>query len=190
MDEFTSDVGTNRSWIPEDNAELSRREKIWPTYFSGGNIEFILEGFLSVDNFKTPEREKLWMYLWHARKLMEEQLPFWEMVPMDDLVTGEATLPVGMGGGVTTPMGAQVFARPGSVYAVYFPDASETGLLNLRETGGIFTLRWYDPRTGEFAGASREVEGGDLLDIGPPPAHPDEDWVLLVERPRDLRRTD
>ncbi len=53
MDEFTVDKGTNKSFIPVDDAVLQRKQKLWPTYLSGGSIEFILEGLLDVDNFKT-----------------------------------------------------------------------------------------------------------------------------------------
>ncbi len=38
-------------------------------------IEFILDDLLRTDSFKTPEREKLWRYLWYARRFMEENLP-------------------------------------------------------------------------------------------------------------------
>ncbi len=182
MDEFTVDVGTNESWIPVDNATLHRKQKIWPTYLSGGMIEFILEGFLSVDNFKTPERENLWKYLWYARGFMQEHLPFPEMIPADELVTGESTIPVGTGGGTTTRMGAQVLALSGTVYAVYLPRADSTGFLDLRDTEDAFTLQWYNPRTGAFEGEGRPVQGGDSATLGPPPHTPGEDWVVLVKQ--------
>ncbi|HKJ67485.1 MAG TPA: DUF5060 domain-containing protein [bacterium] len=182
MDEFTVDMGGNESWIPIDNAELQRKQKIWPTYFSGGNIEFILEGFLSVDTFKTPEREKLWNYLWYARRFMQQQVPFPEMIPADDLVTGESTIPAGTGGGESTRMGAQVFALFGSVYAVYLPSAQSTGVVDLEDAKGEFTQRWYNPRTGEFEGAVRTLQGGRSAALGPPPHTPGEDWVVLVRQ--------
>ena len=87
MDEFTVDVGSNRSWIPIDDADLQRKQKLWPTYLSGGQIEFILEGFLEVDSFKKPEADALWDYTWFARSFMQDYLPFHEMQPMDSLVS-------------------------------------------------------------------------------------------------------
>jgi hypothetical protein len=57
LDEFTLDRGQRASHIPVDDADGHRREKIWPTYFSGGMIEFILDDLLKTDNFKTAERE-------------------------------------------------------------------------------------------------------------------------------------
>ena len=176
LDEFTVDAGQERSWIPVDRADLHRKQKLWPTYFSGGMIEFILEGLLDVNTFKGPERDELWDHVWYARKFMEENLPFHEMQPMDELVEGEAELEVGMGGGKTSMMGAQVFAKPGEVYAVYFPVATETGTLDVP---GPLTLRWYNPRSGEFEGEPREIQG----EIGPPPSAAAEDWTALIEAP-------
>ena len=136
LDEFTLDRGQRASHIPVDDAEGHRREKIWPTYFSGGMIEFILDDLLRTDNFKTPEREKLWQYLWHARRFMEEQLPFWEMDPADELSQGADTIPLGIGRGQTMPLGPQVFAKAGQIYAVYLPTATATGSLDLAALKG------------------------------------------------------
>ncbi len=183
MDEFTADAGGNRSWIPVDNAERSRKQKLWPTYFSGGNIEFILEGFLSVDQFNTSERELLWDYMWYARQFLQDHLPFWEMQPMDELVEGESTLTVGEGGGNYSEMGAQVFAKPGEVYAIYFPVASNTGMLDLSSEEGDWELRWYNPRNGLFTGPYKIIPARRRIAIGASPGEMEEDWVALL-RPR------
>lgn len=181
MDEFTVDLGENRSWIPIDDAELSRKQKLWPTLLSGGNIEFILEGFLEVESFKSPERSKLWDYMWYARRFMQVNLPFWEMEPADELVVGESTMTVGEGGGNSSEMGAQVFAKPGQVYAVYFPDSQYTGTIDLPNATGEFGLRWFNPRTGEFEGESRSLAAGVRIVVGPVPFEPTEDWVALIQ---------
>ena len=160
-----------------------RREKIWPTYFSGGMIEFILDDLLRTDSFKTHEREKLWRYLWNARRFMEENLPFWEMEPADELSQGGATISVGIGKGKSVPLGPQVFAKRGEVYAVYLPTGSATGTLDLTDLTGMAEQRWFNPRTGEFVGTPTQISGGARRDLGPPPAEPDSDWVVLIERP-------
>src|SRR5690606_12249798 len=116
MDEFTVDAGTNASHIPVDDPTLHRKEKLWPTYLSGGTIEFILQGLLKVDDFTSPSRAELWDATWHARSFLET-LPFWEMEPDDALSRGASTIEVGVGKGAKSPMGAQVLARPGRVYA-------------------------------------------------------------------------
>ncbi len=161
--------------------KANRREKLWPTDLSGGMIEFILEGLLKVDSFKTKPCDDLWNYTWYARKFLEA-LPFWEMQPDDQLVRSGATLTVGMGGGKTSELGPQVFAKAGEVYAIYFPKASQTGDLDLTSIRGTFRLRWYNPRKGIFEGSISTVEAGRWVAIGTPPADPTVDWTALVEK--------
>ncbi|MDZ7723565.1 MAG: hypothetical protein U5R06_12365 [candidate division KSB1 bacterium] len=71
------------------------------------------------DNFKTVE--DMWNYTWYARRFMQEHLPFWEMEPDDMSVIG-ATKELG---------GAQVFAKPGEICAIYLPVAEPTGSLTM-----------------------------------------------------------
>lgn len=182
MDEFTVDVGNNRSWIPIDDADLQRKQKLWPTYLSGGQIEFILEGFLEVDSFKKPEADALWDFVWNARSFIQENLPFHEMQPMDQLVSGESTLTVGEGKGVSSEMGAQVFAKAGQIYAIYYPISESTGTIDLSDVSGQITLRWYNPRNGEFAGNSITKNAGSEITPGKVPSMPEEDWVLLIQK--------
>jgi PelA/Pel-15E family pectate lyase len=182
LDEFTVDRGQRASHLPIDDADGQRREKLWPTYFSGGNIEFILEDLLATDSFKTQQREKLWRYVWHARRFMEENLPFWDMEPADELSQGGATIPVGIGRGRTIPLGPQVFAKRGEVYAVYLPTASECGTLDLAELHGSAEKRWFDPRAGEFVGDAEQITGGSRHPLGKPSADASEDWVVLVRK--------
>jgi PelA/Pel-15E family pectate lyase len=182
LDEFTLDRGQRASHIPVDDADGHRREKIWPAYFSGGMVEFILQDLLKTDSFKTPEREKLWRYLWYARQFMEENLPFWEMEPADALSSGAVTIPVGIGGGRSVPMGPQVLAKPGEIYAVYLPICTTTGTLDLTDLKGMAELRWFNPRTGNFVGTASRIEGGKRRPLGSPPAEETDDWVVLVRR--------
>ena len=183
MDEFTLDVGQNASWKPFNRADLHRKHKLWPTLLSGGQIEFILEKLLQTDSFKTPDLQELWKSVAIARTFMEDHLPFWEMSPADKLVDDEATIKVGLGSGKAFQLGAQVFHKPNEVYAIYFPSATETGRLDLTRANGDFQMRWFNPRSGVFEGKTLgKQRGGDWIVLGEPPADPDEDWVLLVDR--------
>lgn len=190
LDEFTVDVGTNASHIPVDDPERYRIEKIWPTYLSGGMIEFILEGLLNVDSFKTKEKAALWDYLWHARKFMQDHLPFWEMEPADHLVRDAGTVSVGEGSGRRSELGAQVLAKQGEVYAVYLPRANPSGTIDLSESSGAFRKRWYNPRTGGFEGPDVVVSGGGRLPLGAPPRDEDSDWVVLLKAVTKPAQTD
>ncbi|MBX9790346.1 MAG: DUF5060 domain-containing protein [Pirellulales bacterium] len=182
LDEFTLDRGQAASHVPVDDADGHRREKIWPTYFSGGQLEFILDDLLATDSFKTHERVRLWRYLAIARRFLEEQLPFWEMEPADDLSQGAATIEIGVGRGRKAALGPQVFVKRGQCYAVYLPSASATGTLDLRDLSGAATQRWFNPRSGEFAGEVQPITGGVLDELGPPPSNAAEDWVVLIRR--------
>ncbi|TWU59256.1 Choline-sulfatase [Rubripirellula tenax] len=182
MDEFTLDVGQNASWKPFNRPELHRKQKLWPTLLSGGQIEFILEDLLGTESFKTPDLQALWKSVAIARTFIENHLPFWEMSPADELVEGESTLEVGLGSGKSFQLGAQVFHKPNVVYAIYFPSATSTGRLDMRAARGEFQARWFNPRTGDFDGPFIMQTAGDWSKLGDPPSEREEDWVLILKR--------
>ena len=149
------------------NMDESRKRALYDVLFSGGSIEWYagyytlpLGGDLRTEDFR--QREEMWNYSWYARKLMENQMPFWEMDPAPNLVQGEA----GDFGG------AEVFRKVGDTYAIYYPNASVTGTLDLRETNGSFTARWYNPRTGLFEGSNIPITAGSVVTPGAPPSKP------------------
>jgi hypothetical protein len=171
------DMDENFAGLTSGNEDALRRQILYPVYFSGGNIEWYLGyhnlplgGDLNLEDFST--RKQMWDYMWYARRFMEDHLPFWEMVPADGLLVGEHE---GNGAG-------QVFAKLGQVYAVFVPLAYATGSLDLTGQPGLYEMRWYNPRVGEFQGSLRQVAGGGWVSLGPPPAESGEDWVMLVRR--------
>ena len=182
MDEFTIASGQEQDWVPVDNAQRWRKEKLWPTYLSGGNIEFILGDLLETESFKTSDRDKLWDYVWYARRFLEE-LPFNEMKPNDKLMSGAGTIEITQNlEKAHYTIGAQVFAKPDEVYAIYLPTASSTGLLDLSHVMGFFQLLWFNPRLGRFEGSAKQVKAGSYIPLGTPPTDVDEDWVVLLKR--------
>ncbi|MCG8349912.1 MAG: DUF5060 domain-containing protein [Chloroflexales bacterium] len=165
--------------LTDSNANELRKRVLYDVYFSGGNIEWYggyhdlpLGGDLRMEDFRT--REAMWTYMWYARRFMQENLPFWEMNPADNLLSDENNA---FGGG-------QIFAAPGEVYAIYLPNASAGGILDLSTVAKTieFTMRWYNPRSGEFVGNPTSVIGGSALDLGKPPSDPNEDWVILLNK--------
>jgi hypothetical protein len=179
IDEFTLAAGQERTSIPVDIPDRHRREKLWPTYLSGGMIEFILEGLLQMESFKTPQKDALWNYVWFARKFVEE-FPFHEMNPADELVSGEATIEVIGFEGEPYNLDAQVLAKPGEAYAIYLPKGSPSGAIDLSGVEGPFEMRWYNPRNGEYEGEPRKIEAGGRVPFGAPPGEPNEDWAIRI----------
>jgi CubicO group peptidase (beta-lactamase class C family) len=174
VDEFT--VTTNdQPWIPVDDTVAMRKERLWPAYLSGGQVELILAELLDTQDFR--KYEDLWQYLWHARRFVEQYLPFWDMEPADDLLTEESVY-----AGKTCSHDGQVFAKEGECYAIYLPVATETGVLDLGRAPGTFVKRWYNPRSGTFEGPGENLTGGRRVEMGPPPRTPEQDWAILVTR--------
>ncbi|HEX2035179.1 MAG TPA: DUF5060 domain-containing protein [Chloroflexota bacterium] len=154
------------------NAEAQRKEMLWPTYLSGGQLEWYIGAEDQIlEDFR--QYEHLWRYTWYARKFMEEQLPFWEMEPQDERLGGRPASGGDRG---------QVFAKPGEIYAVYLPAFDPSATLDLGGSPGTFEQRWYNPRRGGFEGPSRIVPGGGLVGFGTPPGDAAEDWVVLLKR--------
>ena len=146
-----------------------RKRMLWDIYLSGGGVEWIdASKDKSLENFR--DYEPIWQDTWYARKFMEDNLPFWEMNPADSLLTGESS----------TYGGGEVFAKTGQVYAIYLPQATSTGSLDLRGLTGGFLLRWYNPRTGEFEGPETILAGGQLAALGAVPSGASEDWAALI----------
>jgi len=176
MDEFwrlkqVDDQSHSTTWPYYSGQSFLRKNALWPIYFSGGMVEYLTEDGLDTEDFSP--YAKMWDYTWYARKFMEDNIPFWEMQPMDHLLTGE-------GSGYDED--GQVLAKPGEVYAVYLPDASPSGSFDLSGASGSFSKRWYNPRTGNFEGGTSTITGGSSLALGAPPSSSNEDWVVLLEQ--------
>ena len=152
------------------NLAAQRRDILWPTLLSGGHVEFYLGGApeLSYNDFRP--YESLWARCGIALDFMS-LIPFWEMTPNDSLLSGEySSSNTGSG---------QVFAKPGEAYAIYLPNASATGTLDLRADFGVYQMAWFNPRTGDIH-SGPVVEGGTTFALGPPPAESSQDWAVLL----------
>lgn len=170
------DMDENDSGLLDTNADDLRKRVLYDVLFSGGNIEWyfgfggpVPGGDITVEDFRT--REAMWTYSRHARQFLENNTPYQQMQPMDSLVSGES----GDFGG------AEVFAKPGEVYAIYLPRANQRAQLDTQGNGGNgpWEIRWYNPRNGQFESSDIRNNGG-LIDLGNPPGSSDEDWVVLV----------
>jgi len=170
--------GAPGSGVTPYNATDFRKRVLYAIYFSGGNLEWYAGyhalpdgGDMRLEDFHT--REEMWAYTWASRSFLEQNVPFWEMEPADDRLTDEAP----------DYDGGQVFAKPDSLYAVYLPNAKLSGKLFIGNGKSCATIRWYNPRTGIFEGAtSTLIANNGTIFLGYPPVATElaEDWVILV----------
>jgi hypothetical protein len=159
----------------KSGAKFLRKAVLWQCYLGGaGGVEWILSDLLNSHDFR--RYEALWGYTRHARRFME-QLPLGDMVPSHQLLTGESqyTVPYYDIEGV-------VLAKPGDVYAVQLPNATQSGTLDLSGASGSFIKRWYNPRSGMFEGTSAPVTAGGSVPMGTPPSSVGDDWVVLIQK--------
>ena len=170
------EMGPFQIGLTDSNAVDTRKRILYDALFSGGGAEFYfglhdlpLGGDTSTEDFRT--RAQMWTFLRHARTFIEGNLPFWDMNPADNLARNAS----GAFGG------PQVYAKPGETYAVYLPNASNSVELDLQSFTQSFKLRWFNPRTGEFAGPLHTLRsGGGWRFLPPPPFESTEDWIALV----------
>ncbi|GHB86790.1 DUF5060 domain-containing protein [Persicitalea jodogahamensis] len=172
MDEIGKwDVGA-RSDAEDPDHETLRGDVLWGTLLSGASgIEWYFGAFtqgndLTLEDWRS--RERLWDLTRYALDFFRNQLPYWEMRPNHGLAVAD---------------GAFCLRKPGETYALYFPKA-KTRRVDLRESGGEFNVRWYDPLSGGAlqSGSVATVQGGSLVDLGLPPGKNNEqDWVVLLE---------
>ena len=163
---------------PEDvgltptNIDQMRKQVLYDVLFSGGNIEWFMNGDAAnseLESFKP--YELMWQQTAYARNFLEDNTPFWEMVPGDSLLTYSRD-------------DGQVFYKSGDVYTVYLPEGlpeSGEASLDLSAETERFSIRWFNPRTGEFEGSTDGTRSGRVVSLGEPPSDPGEDWVVLLK---------
>lgn len=88
-----------------------------------------------------------------ARKL-HSLIPLWEVEPANKLL------------GDREPNEAFLAAKPGALYALYFPNGGAVQL-NLADAAGRFNLRWIDIGTGQW-GPQQQITGGSMVTIAAP----------------------
>ncbi len=140
-----------------------RRYALWGNLMAGGGgCEWFFQSDNHCEDWRA--RDRMWDLTRYARAFFQQYLPFHEMVPADELVSGE---------------GAWCLAKPGEVYAVYTPNAAE---LRLEVPEGTYDVAWYDPRHGGALAQGKPITGPGRIALGPPPSDPDKDWAVLIRR--------
>lgn len=156
---------------PEHN--LARANALWGTLLAGGyGVEWYF-GYASPNSDLTCEdfrsRDLFWDQNRHALNFFENQIPFWEMEPADELTTDNETF---------------CFSKKEEVYVVYIPMQIGTASLDIGNSGGEYSVQWFDPRIGGNLqnGSIAKVLAKGIVDLGAPPTDVQKDWVVLVKK--------
>lgn len=149
-----------------------RKEVLWGNLMAGGGgVEWYFgyrypHGDLNCEDWRS--RDALWDQTRIALVFFREHLPLVDMKSSDALLSGEG----------------YCLARPGEIYAVYYPNGTISPL-DLRGAEGDFDIRWYDPMAGGplQRGSVEQASAGGVLDPGLPPAGKrGKDWACLVTK--------
>ncbi len=155
---------------PDNNQDSVRIEVLWGHLMAGGaGVEWYF-GYKSHDNDLNCEdwrsRDQMWRYTNFALRFFQEQLPFTEMVPKDELVLSN---------------NAWCLAKKDDTFAFYIPTGG-TAEVNLTTVSGKYSGRWYNPRTGELSGENFEIEGGRIVLLKNPLGDDALDWVVVLRK--------
>lgn len=154
-----------------------RKQTLWGNLMGGGaGCEYYFgykfdQNDLLCEDWRS--RDQSWDYCRIAIGFFHDhKIPFWEMENADSLVGNDQHAP-----------GKFCFAKPDQLYLVYLPEGGESEL-DLSEAEGRFSVEWFNPREGgPLAGGSvEEVQGGQAVQLGKPPADGDQDWLVVVRR--------
>ena len=152
-----------------------RRQTLWGTLMGGGaGVEYYF-GYQFAENDLICEdwrsRDRSWDYCRIAINFFSDHsVPIHEMRPSDELVGNESN-----------DNSKYCLAKPGEVYVVYLPEGGTT-MLDLSEATGMFTVDWFNPRTGGklSRGEVSTIDGGSNVSIGNAPDG--DDWVALIRK--------
>ncbi|MEM8510060.1 MAG: DUF5060 domain-containing protein [Bacteroidota bacterium] len=154
-----------------DNRKNVRYKALWGTLLAGGyGVEYYFgygtgETDLTAQDFRS--RATKWEDAKIAYDFFTQNIPFWEMVSSDNLISDSD---------------AYCFATIGEVYVIYLPNGGTTNL-NLTNASGMYTIKWFQPATGGSLeqGTKHTISGSEIVNLGDPPRDPGEDWVIVVE---------
>ncbi len=152
----------------DPSRDVPRQDYLWGNLMAGGGgVEWYFgygyaHNDVNAEDFRS--RDKLFDQTRYALDFFRNHTPFWDMSPHDGLTSGGRA--------------PRVLAKLGHTYVVYQTQADSAVSVNL--ANGTYTTRWYNPRTGQFAGNAQTVNGGGMTSMGTPPTENNKDWALLI----------
>lgn len=176
------DMDENGMWdvgLSGSNATEMRQQVLYDVLFSNGGIEWYcgyhplpLGGDVRLEDFRT--REEMWRYSRIAREFLEDHFDLARATPGDHLVQT----------GASAFGGAETFLEPHRRMAVFLPHAETAPTIELTNLHGVYSVRWFSPRTGEMVAQGPNIsqsEGATAnLQVAVSDTH--LDWIVLLER--------
>ncbi len=152
-----------------------RKYTLWGTLMAGGaGVEYYFgyqlpQNDLKAENWRS--RDRSWHYCHVALQFFADHaIPFQDMKNHNQLV-----------GNPENSNSKYCMAMDGRIYLVYLPQGG-TAEINLNGVDGVFDVHWYDTREGGELqeGTVRQIRGGNVRDIGLPPAERNQDWLAFI----------
>ena len=157
----------------DSNQDTIRHVALWGSLMAGGAGAEWYFGYKNHSNDLNCEdwrsRDRFWDQTRYALDFFHDHLPFYAMEAHNDLLTYDGR------------QEAFCFAKPGEVYAIYFPDGGNS-TLDLSDTPGDFLVTWYNPRKGGPLSNSFKVSGTKAINLKTPEDQKENDWVALVRK--------
>ena len=147
-----------------------RQELLWGSLMAGcAGVEWYFgykypQADLNCEDWRS--RDSMWDQTKYAMDFFNKYIPFWEMKPMDGLMSNSA----------------KVLAKPGLVYAIYQKTPDPNAILNEKKLNGKkMSISWYNPRKGGDLLNEKYLQISDQVKLGLPPNELNRDWVALVK---------
>ncbi|MEX0330984.1 MAG: DUF5060 domain-containing protein [Puniceicoccaceae bacterium] len=197
---FIDEVGIAWQGLEPDaqqpnNQGVMRRFALYPSMMAGGSgVEWYFgyekpHSDLTCQDWRT--RDQFWDIARYSIEVMGS-LPLGDMHPCNYLLN-------------TNSWDAYCLAEEGNIYAIYFKEWKDA-TIDLREHPGTYSVRWFNPRTGEgpLTGSELreihprrrvasidtiEVKDTQLSHIGPAPYDHHEDWLVIIQQLEAAKKT-
>ncbi len=150
----------------------ARKNAIWGNIMAGGaGCEFYFgydkpNSDLTCNDFRS--RDAFWDYCRHALNIIKgNSVPFEQMTNRNLLVSGNGN------------NANRCLAKTGDTYLVQLHGGGSSSL-NLTGVTGVFTVKWFNPRTGAGPVNGPNVNGGGSVSLGTPPDTATQDWIAIV----------
>ncbi|MDZ7694239.1 MAG: DUF5060 domain-containing protein [Balneolaceae bacterium] len=153
---------------PEHNN--ARKNALWGAFMGGAwGVEWYFgyeneQSDLSAEDWRS--RDLFWDQCRYLLQFFNENnLPVRLMEPADDLTEKEDDY---------------VFYMPGEAYVFYQKTAADI-TVDLQQFEGIYQVRWYNPRTGQYVHEDK-LQGGSSRTLTTPDIDTDRDWAVVVKK--------